>query len=141
MKGRRIFVFTIFFAVLTLFFTAPAFSASGVQDALPPTGALASTEARQLMDRLGDELVILDVRTPAEFQEGHIPGALLLPVQTLAQNLEAVPADKPVLIVCRTGRRASAAYDMLHAARPDATRLWFLQGTPRYNSDGTFVFQ
>lgn len=136
------------FSVLALFvvmagFSAasPTFGAAARETALPLVGALDAVAARQLMDRLGDRLTVLDVRTPAEFQEGHIPGALHLPLQDLGQRMDAVPKDRPVLIVCRTGRRAAAAYDMLRAARPDSAQLWYLRGTPRYNSDGTFVFQ
>lgn len=109
--------------------------------ALPPSGALAPTEARRVMDTLGDKLTVIDVRTEGEFAEGHVPGALLLPVQTLSQHLDQVPADRPVLILCRTGHRASAAYDIIRKARPAQERLWFLRGVPVYGADGSFSFK
>lgn len=139
---QALFSVLVLFVVMAGFGIAPsAPDAVAREESLPPAGALDAAAARQLMERLGDRLTVLDVRNPAEFQEGHIPGALHLPLQEPARRMDAVPEDRPVLIVCRTGRRATAAYDMLHAARPGSARLWYLRGTPRYDSDGTFVFQ
>ena len=73
---------------------------------LPQTGALAPAEALQLMDTLGDKLTVIDVRTEQEYAQGHVPGALLLPIQTLREHMGQVPADGSVLLLCRTGRRA-----------------------------------
>ena len=94
------------------------------------------------MAALGDRLVVLDVRTPEEFAQGHVPGASLIPVQELEARWREIPGDRPVLIICRTGRRAAAAYDMLIKLRPDAvkTGLWYLKAVPEYKADGTFVF-
>lgn len=60
---------------------------------LPQTGALAPAEARQLMDTLGGKLTVIDVRTEQEYAQGHVPGALLLPIQTLREHMDQVPAD------------------------------------------------
>lgn len=60
---------------------------------LPQTGALAPAEALQLMDTLGDKLTVIDVRTEQEYAQGHVPGALLLPIQTLREHMGQVPAD------------------------------------------------
>ena len=86
--------------------------------------------------------MVLDVRTPEEFAQGHVPGVLLIPVQELEARWREIPEDRPVLIICRTGRRAAAAYDMLLRLRPDAvkTGLWYLKAVPEYKADGTFVF-
>ena len=64
---------------------------------LPQTGALAPAEALQLMDTLGDKLTVIDVRTEQEYAQGHVPGALLLPIQTLREHMGQVPADGSVL--------------------------------------------
>ena len=56
--------------------------------------------------------VLIDVRTPEEFAEGHIEGAINIPVETIKDDelLKEVPDTKtPLLIYCRTGRRASDA--------------------------------
>ena len=56
--------------------------------------------------------VLIDVRSPEEFAEGHIEGAINIPVETIkdGQNLQEVPdLNKPLLLYCRTGRRATVA--------------------------------
>ncbi len=108
---------------------------------LPRPGALSSSEAMSLMQHLGDRLAVIDVRTADEFAQGHIPNATLLPIQSLHENLGRVPADRPVLIVCRTGRRAEVAYNMLHEAMPNKHDIWFLRGVPSYGADGSFTFK
>ena len=53
--------------------------------------------------------VFLDVRTSDEYEAGHIPGAILVTLETLPENLDLLPADKDTLIVvyCKSGWRAS----------------------------------
>ncbi len=108
---------------------------------LPASGALTPAQALEVMKSLVDKLAVVDVRTPEEFAQGHVPGALLLPVQTLEEEMDKVPADRPVLLLCRTGHRAGIAYKMIRKARPDQKTLWFLKGIPVYAADGTFSFR
>lgn len=104
----------------------------------PHTGTLAPSEAMKMI-REHKNLTVVDVRTPEEFEKGHIPGAVLVPIQSLPQNMNAIPTG-PVLLVCRTGRRAHHAYHLIHDARP-AQPLWYLEGRPVYSADGTYTFQ
>ncbi len=60
--------------------------------------------------------VFIDVRTPEEYAEGHIEGALLIPVQELESRLAGIPHDKQVYIYCRSGRRSARAAAMLAGA-------------------------
>ena len=108
----------------------------------PVSGPVSGPEAHALMKSLGDRLLVLDVRTREEFAQGHVPGALLIPVQELETRLGEIPTDRPILILCRTGRRAAAAYNMVNSVRPEAAAigLWYLKATPEYRPDGTFVF-
>jgi rhodanese-related sulfurtransferase len=52
---------------------------------------------------------LIDVREASEYAEGHIPGAVNIPIRTLAQNLDQVPTDQPVLVYCASGHRAGMA--------------------------------
>jgi rhodanese-related sulfurtransferase len=52
---------------------------------------------------------VIDVREASEFEQGHIPGAVNIPIRTLAQNLDQVPTDQPVLVYCASGHRAGMA--------------------------------
>ena len=52
---------------------------------------------------------LIDVREASEYAEGHIPGAVNIPIRTLAQSLDQVPTDQPVLVYCASGHRAGMA--------------------------------
>jgi uncharacterized membrane protein YdjX (TVP38/TMEM64 family)/rhodanese-related sulfurtransferase len=78
-----------------------------------------SIDVQQLRDRLGagDELLVLDVRTPEECvgELGHLPQAINIPLDVLAQRVERVAEwmEKPVAIVCRTDVRSAKAARIL----------------------------
>lgn len=57
--------------------------------------------------------MLLDVRTPKEYAEGHIKGAVLIPVQVLETRLSEVPKDKQVYVYCHSGTRSARASKML----------------------------
>ena len=59
------------------------------------------------------QTVILDVRTQEEYGEGHIPGALLLPLYELAERMGEVPQDRPVYVICYSGERSLQAVKFL----------------------------
>jgi len=57
--------------------------------------------------------IMLDVRTAEEYAEGHIKGAVLIPVQVLETRLSEVPKDKQVYVYCHSGVRSARASKML----------------------------
>jgi len=59
------------------------------------------------------DYIILDVRTPDEFKEGHIEGAILIPVLELDNRLGELPKDKPIITYCRSGIRSRNAANIL----------------------------
>ncbi len=65
-----------------------------------------------------DGPLLLDVRTPEEYAEGHVPGARLIPVQELGSRLGEIEDAKQrgVITYCESGRRASAAAELLREA-------------------------
>ena len=67
-------------------------------------------QAKQLMDT-EENYVILDVRTQEEYDESHIPGAILIPDYEIAQRAQTILKDKDQLILvdCRSGRRSKLA--------------------------------
>lgn len=67
---------------------------------------------KQIMDT--GNVVVVDVREPKEYAEGHIPGAINIPVRELAKNLDKLPADKPVVVSCASGLRCTLATPALH---------------------------
>jgi hydroxyacylglutathione hydrolase len=64
-------------------------------------------------ERLGGRAHLLDVRSLAEFEAGHVPDALHVPHTRIGVSAETLPADKPLLVYCNSGARAAAAVAML----------------------------
>ena len=60
--------------------------------------------------------VIVDVRTKAEFQSGHIRGAQNIPLQDLGKHISRLKKDKPVITCCASGMRSASAKSMLKSA-------------------------
>ncbi|NOK86176.1 MAG: phage shock protein E [Chloroflexi bacterium AL-W] len=60
--------------------------------------------------------LLLDVRTPPEFYEGYISGALNIPLQELPNRLSELPQDQPIVIYCRSGNRSAEAWRILRNA-------------------------
>ncbi len=58
-------------------------------------------------------LVILDVRTQSEYDEAHIEGAVLIPVQELPDRLDELSKNDEILVYCRTGNRSSTAVGIM----------------------------
>ncbi len=65
--------------------------------------------------------VILDVRTSAEWAEGHVKGSKLITLNEIQQNMSKIKSwNKPVVIVCRSGGRAGSALSYLKSEGIDA---------------------
>ena len=60
-------------------------------------------------------VIVLDVRTEAEFAEAHIPGAQLLTNETITEAPAGIPKDAQLLVYCRSGRRSAEAAQKLLA--------------------------
>ncbi len=75
--------------------------------------------------RDGTDLLVLDVRSPAEFEGMHIPGAYNVPLDTLGEHATEIQrhVEDPVVLVCRSGMRASQAEQRLPAKR-SSRRAW-----------------
>ena len=71
-------------------------------------------EAKKIMDS-GEEHIILDTREQDEFDEGHIPGAILIPYTEIDNKAEEMLPDKDaqILVYCRSGRRSKIASESL----------------------------
>ncbi|TCT20017.1 rhodanese-related sulfurtransferase [Melghiribacillus thermohalophilus] len=66
-----------------------------------------------LKSKLNEDITIIDVREPAEYAFGHIPGALSIPMGELEERLNEIEKDKDVYVVCRTGNRSDMAAQKL----------------------------
>jgi rhodanese-related sulfurtransferase len=75
---------------------------------------ITAKEAKALMDAETD-YIILDVRTREEYEQGHIPGALLIPNTEIRERAERELQDKDqlILVYCRSGNRSKKASQIL----------------------------
>jgi len=90
-----------------------------------------------------DEIQIVDVREPYEWQAGRIEGAILLPLnQLMAGGGQDLDPSKPVVAVCRSGNRSELARVMLQARGFDAHNMlggmeeWSRAGLPFTTPEG-----
>ena len=75
---------------------------------------ISGAEAKALMDSESG-YIIIDARTQEEYDEGHIPGAILIPEYEIADRAEKELPDKDqlILVYCRSGRRSKIAAEEL----------------------------
>ena len=75
---------------------------------------ITAEEAKQIMDS-EEGYIILDVRTKEEYDQGHIPSAILIPNTEIETKAEEVLTDKDqqILVYCRSGRRSKIAAEAL----------------------------
>ena len=75
---------------------------------------ISGAEAKALMDSESG-YIIIDARTQEEYNEGHIPGAILIPEYEIADRAEKELHDKKqlILVYCRSGRRSKTAAEEL----------------------------
>lgn len=59
------------------------------------------------------DVTVVDVRNRAEYEAGHLPGALHIPVGYLAERLAEIPRDKPIIVQCQSGGRSAIATSVL----------------------------
>lgn len=100
-------------------------------------GMPATVSVADAAQRFEGGAFMLDVRTEAEWNQGHVEGAVLIPLDQLSTRVSEVPADRDVLIICRSGNRSGQARDLLRAAGLKQTtsvgggiNAWIANGLP-----------
>ncbi len=79
---------------------------------------------------------IVDVRQPDEYEEAHVPGAILIPLGEVQDRVAEIPADGPVYVICKSGARSMRASEWLVTQDIDATNVaggtmaWIQSGRP-----------
>lgn len=81
-------------------------------------------------------LLVLDVRQPDEYTQGHVADSLLIPLDQLAHRTADLPRDRPIAVICRSGNRSAVATSILRRAGFDAHNVaggmlrWEREGLP-----------
>ena len=74
--------------------------------------SLTAAEVSEKM-KFGKHPLVLDVRQPDEYRQGHITGAKLIPLNELHRRLKELPQGREIVCVCATGSRSSSAAKIL----------------------------
>lgn len=103
----------VLLAVLAALIVAACGSPAPSKAPPPPLSEVGVAAAAELRD---GGAFVLDVREPDEWLAGHIPGAVHIPLGELAERVAEVPADRTVVVVCRSGNRSAQGREILRAA-------------------------
>lgn len=76
-------------------------------------GTFTNVDVNEAEKLIKQGIFVIDVRTPEEYKEGHIPEAQLIPLQEIEARINEFSQDNKYLIVCRSGNRSAQASDIL----------------------------
>ena len=96
-----------------------ALATANVVRSIAPSAAQALLQQR-------NNVYLLDVRTPQEFQQGRLAGARLIPIDQVMQRLGELPKDRPILVYCAVGSRSAQVFNFL--ARRGYAEVYNLDG-------------
>ncbi len=71
--------------------------------------AISEITVDELSELLPSGVRLIDVREPDEYDEAHVPGAVLVPLATVPDNLDAFRGDGPSYVICKSGGRSRRA--------------------------------
>lgn len=77
---------------------------------------------------LADGAYLIDVRDPHEFQDGHLPNATLIPVNSVFTRRDELPKETKIVFVCAVGQRSALACEMAAAAGLPPEAIYNLEG-------------
>lgn len=104
--------------------------------------AVAEMSVDELAERLDAGVVrLIDVREMDEYTSGHVPGATLVVLATVPDNVDAFRGDGPAVVICRSGARSMSACEFLMAQGIEATNViggtmaWQMSGRPVITGD------
>jgi rhodanese-related sulfurtransferase len=112
MIKKKLITCAIAIFILCFWFVLPSLSSQDSTQII----AVSAKEAADLIDTYkGDSgFAVIDIRTPGEFQSGHLPGAILIDLysQTFVDQLSRLDKEKTFLIYCRTGNRSTRSLEI-----------------------------
>ncbi len=76
---------------------------------------LGSKDTERISEYLQNKAVVIDVRTPAEFADGHVKGSVNIPLDVIANKIGAIKKyNKQIITCCRSGARSGSAANILN---------------------------
>lgn len=102
--------------------SVPSSESAGAPQAAD-TATFQTVSVQDLKQAVDAGAYVLDVRTPQEFAQGHIAGAVNLPLGEVAARAGEVPGERPVYVICRSGSRSAQASGILAARGKDVINV------------------
>lgn len=84
---------------------------------------LREIDVHELAEHVKAGKTVIDVREVDEYEAGHVPGAILVPLSELADRTGDVPEGEPVYVICRSGGRSAKACGYLAGLGRDVTNV------------------
>jgi rhodanese-related sulfurtransferase len=116
--------------------TAPAAQDVAVKEPLP--NEISVEQGYKLYE---EGTFLLDVRTPEEWDDYHIEGTTLIPLDELESRVDELPKDEEIVVVCRSGNRSQVGRDILRQAgisqstsMAGGVKAWYAAGYPTVGS-------
>lgn len=93
---------------------------------IPPTNhQIKAPDLKASLDSGSSPYFLLDIRKPEDYAKGHIQGAVNIPFTTVGDNLDKLPKDKQIVVICYTGQTAGQTVAALRLAGYNAVALHF----------------
>lgn len=96
--------------------------------------AIAEIDIENFAERVAQGVRLIDVREPDEYESGHVPGAELIPLGSVADHLDRFADDGPTYVICRSGGRSMTACEVAADHGHDVVNVtggtmgWILSG-------------
>lgn len=103
--------------------------------------AISQVTPDELAAKILDGAVVIDVREPDEYQAGHVPGALSIPLSTVPDEIDQFRLDEAPYVVCKSGGRSLQACEILAREGVEAINVsggtdgWIAAGQPVVEGD------
>ncbi|RUA12745.1 MAG: rhodanese-like domain-containing protein [Flavobacteriia bacterium] len=106
---------TLSFKIAMLFFLSINFTSCAQSAAVEKNNVVSLISPQELKAKLGDDILLIDIRTPQEFAQGHISGAKLINFfdPDFMQQMSKLDRSKELYIYCRSGHRSGKATENL----------------------------
>jgi len=102
-----------FFLILLFLIIIACSSASSVKKNASVSSKITPEFLKKVMDEKDKNYFLIDVRTPVEYKEGHIPSSLLIPYDEIEKHTAEIPKEKVIILYCHSGRRSGIALSKL----------------------------
>jgi len=101
----------------------------------PKPGTIAKDEFEKIIQQPPADTIIIDVRTKQEYEAGHFPNVINIPIEDIPSSAAKLPKDKTIIVSCATGVRAEMAYNQL---KDLGFKVRYLDAVNKFSKDGGY---